>query len=540
MNHIISVEQAKTLDGLFNERVQCSPEAEAYRYYDEDREIWCGYTWTQMYAQVALWQAALIRESLTPGDRVAVMIRNRPEWVMFDQAALGLGLVVVPFYIEDRAENVAYMLADAGVRLLMLEDSAQRPEICKACSDIESLQRIVLVESTGENNVCSSLSDDPRLLTLPKWLPAEAEDVQHISSDPYSLATIIYTSGTTGRPKGVMLSHANLVFVASQGKRTGRILPEDVSLCLMPISHSYGLTTMQGMLFAGGRQHLMARFSVSGVAQLILAQTLTVLMAVPAVYSRLINFAKTQDRRLVPNRLRYLYTGTAPLDLTLRRQSEDVLGVVMQNGYGLTETSPTISRSGFALGSDETHIGVPIPGVEVRIAAPGTGEPVAAGTPGELLVRGPNVMVGYYRRPDLTRAVIDADGFFATGDIARQAEDGALHLEGRAKELIIRPGFNVYPQEIEAELNAHPGVFASAVVGRDVENDEEIIAFVELAPGQPVTARALAEFIAPRLTPYKRPQLIVILDALPLSPNAKILKHELKARAAKLPMTAVQ
>ena len=165
---------------------------------------------------------------------------------------------------------------------------------------------------------------------------------------------------------------------------------------------------------------------------------------------------------------------------------------------------------------------------------------VAAGTPGELLVRGPNVMVGYYRQPDLTRAVIDADGFFATGDIARQAKDGALHLEGRAKELIIRSGFNVYPQEIEAELNAHPGVFASAVVGRDVENDEEIIAFVELAPGQSVTAQALAEFIAPRLTPYKRPQRIVILDALPLSPNAKILKHELKARAAKLPMTAVQ
>lgn len=369
----------------------------------------------------------------------------------------------------------------------------------------------------------------------------ETCSVEPVSPDPAKqVAVLIYTTGTTGRPKGVMLSHANLVFVASQGKRTGRMLPEDVSLCLMPISHSYGLTTMQGMLFAGGRQHLMARFSVSGVAQLILAQTLTVLMAVPAVYSRLINFAKTQDRRLVPNRLRYLYTGTAPLDLTLRRHSEDVLGVVMQNGYGLTETSPTISRSGFALGSDETHIGVPIPGVEVRIAAPGTGEPVAAGTPGELLVRGPNVMVGYYRRPDLTRAVIDADGFFATGDIARQAEDGALHLEGRAKELIIRSGFNVYPQEIEAELNAHPGVFASAVVGRDVENDEEIIAFVELAPGQPVTARALAEFIAPRLTPYKRPQLIVILDALPLSPNAKILKHELKARAAKLPMTAVQ
>jgi acyl-CoA synthetase (AMP-forming)/AMP-acid ligase II len=354
---------------------------------------------------------------------------------------------------------------------------------------------------------------------------------EKVYKDPArQVAVLIYTTGTTGRPKGVMLSHRNLAFVAGRGKRTNTLFPDDVTLCVMPISHSYGLTLMQGMMFAGGHVHIMSRFSLPQTIDAVVNGTLTIFNAVPALLSRIVAHVDQNDIKLTPNRLRYVYTGTAPLDLSLRQSVERVFGVVLHNGYGLTETSPTISRTQYAMGSNEINIGAPIAGIEIKIVG-SDGREVPDGEPGELLVRGPNVMLGYYGQPDMTAAVIDPDGYLSTGDIVSRTPSGELIVQGRSKELIIRSGFNVYPPEIEAVLNTHPAVLNSAVVGRSIEGNEEIIAFVEPAPESFIEVDELLALVEQRLAPYKKPQQIIVLPQLPVAPNGKIKKHDLKKHA---------
>ncbi len=354
------------------------------------------------------------------------------------------------------------------------------------------------------------------------------------SEDPgKQVAILIYTTGTTGRPKGVMLSHRNLMFVAVRGKRVGFYGPADVGLCLMPIAHSYGFAQMAGLIFAGGRHIIMPRFKIDEVMNLVSSGTLTTFAAVPSLYARLVDTCAKQDRTLIPNSIRYLLIGTAPLDVTLRRGIENVFGNVLSNGYGLTETSPTISRSQYQPGSDEVDIGPPVPGVEVKIVDD-NGDEVETGQPGELWVRGPNVMVGYFRNPEATAAIFDDQGFMNTGDVVRQNENGVMNLAGRTKELIIRSGFNVYPVEVEAQLNAHPSVPNSAVVGCDVRNDEAIVGFLEQAPGANIDTEEVIAFLKDRIAAYKIPTHLFIVDALPYSPNAKILKKQLKDQAIEM------
>jgi long-chain acyl-CoA synthetase len=347
------------------------------------------------------------------------------------------------------------------------------------------------------------------------------------------VAILIYTTGTTGRPKGVMLSHQNLLFVAARSKRVGKIGAADVGLSLMPIAHSYGFSTMQGHIFAGSRLFIMTRYDEERVIDLIASGTLTIFIAVPALYSRMVDTCRKTGRKLTPNSLRFMLTGTAPLDLALKKASEDLFSAVMENGYGLTETSPTISRSTYEIGSDDTSVGPPIAGVEIKLVDE-NGELVAPGEPGELWVRGPNVMLGYYGLPDATADIFDAQGFMNTGDVVRLDENGSICVEGRTKELIIRSGFNVYPVEVEAQLNAHPDVLNSAVVGCAVDGDETIVAFLEGTPGVNIDPEGVRSFVRERLTSYKVPSHFVVIDELPYSPNAKILKKQLKDRAADL------
>ena len=228
--------------------------------------------------------------------------------------------------------------------------------------------------------------------------------------------------------------------------------------------------------------------------------------------------------------LKLISASGAPLDLALKEGTERLFGLTLHNGYGITECSPTIAMTGRDRPRRDEAVGEPIPGIEVRLLGPDR-RPVAPGGVGEIHVRGPGLMQGYYRAPELTAAAIDAEGWFNTGDLAR-LEDGALWIVGRSKELIIRSGFNVHPPEVEAVLNAHPDVTVSAVVGRKVPGNEEVVAFVQLRPGAATTARDLAAFAAGRLAPYKRPAEIVVLDTLPTNPTGKILKQQLAQQAA--------
>jgi acyl-CoA synthetase (AMP-forming)/AMP-acid ligase II len=354
-----------------------------------------------------------------------------------------------------------------------------------------------------------------------------------VAGDPSAqVAALIYTSGTTGAPKGVMLSHANLLFAAGTGAGLRRLAPGDRVYAALPISHVFGLASVSmSTLLAGAALHLVPRFTPEGLATALAEEGISILPGVPAMYARLLSYLRDTGRAIATPRLRFIYAGGAPLDAQLKADIEVIFGQPLHNGYGLTETSPTVSQTRLDAPRRDLSIGPPVPGIEVRIVDP-AGRAVASGEIGELHVRGPNVMLGYYRAPELTAQALSADGWFGTGDLARTDEEGNLFIVGRAKELIIRSGFNVYPTEVESVLNQHPAVSQSAVVGRAAAGDEEVVAFVELHAGASATSQELRAFAAERLAPYKRPGEVIVLAALPATATGKILKSRLRELAA--------
>ncbi len=345
------------------------------------------------------------------------------------------------------------------------------------------------------------------------------------------VAALIYTSGTTGNPKGVMLSHNNLLSSAAISGVLRKIGPDDRIYGVLPMSHIVGFTIILiSTLMFGATIQLEPKYDPELLANAIADQGVTVVYGVPATYQRLLAYKQVNGiAKLKRGRLRFLAVAGAPLDLDLKSRVEQEFDLSLLNGYGITECSPGIS----AVRSDnpraDESVGEVLPGVEARIVK-ADGSPAAPDEVGELHVRGENVMLGYYKAPDLTAQVIDRDGWFNTGDLARF--DGPfLFIVGRTKELIIRSGFNVYPAEVEAVLNSHDLVVQTAVVGRAVEGNEEVVAYVQLLPGAAVTPAELIAYASAQLTSYKRPSEVIVLDALPASSTGKILKHRLRESA---------
>ncbi|HKT67241.1 MAG TPA: AMP-binding protein [Burkholderia sp.] len=357
---------------------------------------------------------------------------------------------------------------------------------------------------------------------------AHAPDEPVAADAAAQCAALIYTTGTTGTPKGVMLSHRNLLFIAATSSALRRVSPDDIVYTVLPVSHVYGLASVcLGSLYAGATLRLAPRFSPEAVRVALADEGVTIFQGVPAMHAKLLEHLQTHAHAWHAPRLRFAYSGGSPLDADLKARVERVYGVPLHNGYGMTESSPTITQTPLDAPRTDCSVGVPIPGVEMRIVAP-DGTDVPPGQVGEIRVRGPNVMLGYYRNADATRAAVSPDGWLGTGDLARQDADGSVTIAGRSKELIIRSGFNVYPVEVEQVLNAHPDVVQAAVVGRAVEGNEEVLAFVELVPGATATETALQAWCADRLAPYKRPAHIRVLDALPAASTGKVLKHKLR------------
>jgi len=346
-------------------------------------------------------------------------------------------------------------------------------------------------------------------------------------SDGDAIAALIYTTGTTGQPKGVMLSHRNLLFVATVSSRLRGLVPQDRAWGVLPISHVYGLSSvLLGTLCAGACVQLASRFTPEAMLHAIRDDGLSIVQGVPAMYARLLELTGEVS---LPSTLRFAYAGGSPLDPALKRRVEAVLGLPLHNGYGLTEAAPTVSQTRLDAPRGDTSVGQPIPGVEVRIVDK-LERDVIEGDAGELWVRGPNVMRAYYREPGLTAAALHADGWLNTGDMVRRGADGALFIVGRTKELIIRSGFNVFPLEVETVLNAHPGVTQSAVVGQPAaDGNEDVVAFVQPAVQHAPTVDELRAWAAARLAPYKRPGRIVFMKVLPAAATGKVLKHALKS-----------
>jgi acyl-CoA synthetase (AMP-forming)/AMP-acid ligase II len=363
----------------------------------------------------------------------------------------------------------------------------------------------------------------------------EATQPEAVAPDGESqVAALLYTSGTTGNPKGVMLTHRNILFNASMSRALRKPTPEDVIYGALPMSHIVGFSIiLAGTLISGSTVHVVPKYEPAAFVDAVRDGGVSMLFGVPTTYQRLLEYKAMKSLNALPRgRLRGLYVAGAPLDPTLKRLVEREYGQPLLNAYGITECAPGISGVRAGQPRDDTSVGTVLPGIEVRLMTL-SGAAAANGEVGELHVRGPNVMKGYYRASDATAAVIDQEGWFNTGDLAR-FEGEALYIVGRSKELIIRSGFNVYPAEVEAVLNAHPAVVQSAVIGRAVEANEEVVAYVQLLPGAQANVQDLMAHAARNLTAYKRPAEIVIMPALPASSTGKILKHRLAAAAQEL------
>lgn len=341
------------------------------------------------------------------------------------------------------------------------------------------------------------------------------------------VAVMIYTSGTTGTPKGVMLTHRNLLFIGARSGESRRVGPGDRIYGVLPISHVFGLASVYlGNMYMGGRVDLIPRFSAEHALNAIESGEISLFNGVPQMYARILELTTIRGRPLEPGRIRYLSSGGAPLDLGLKKRVEAAFGVPLHNGYGMTETSPTISVTDIDRPRDDDTVGEIVPDIRVRIVGDGGAE-LPLGSVGEIQVAGPLVMKGYYKAPDETAAVHDGP-WFRTGDLGRLTDSGLLYVVGRKKELIIRSGFNVYPPEVEAAIALHPDVALCAVVGRPArDGNEEVVAFVQPIQGRAPNAAGLEAFVADKLSPYKRPGRWEFRDSLPTTAAGKILKHRL-------------
>jgi len=477
-------------------------------------------TWTyrQLASSVIRTSAWLLASSVRPGDRVMLVCENCRAFV------------AILFALSD---------IDAWPVLVNARLSAREVgEIQNHCSARRVIYTTDASSQAAEHaNRHGAIMENPvDWGTVAVGALNETAPEMNVPEPAQRVAALIYTSGTTGTPKGIMLSHRNLLFVAAVSARIRSLTPDDRLCGILPMSHAVGLSVvLLGTLLSGATLHLSPRFDPMTARTVLERDRITVMLGAPVIFSQFLQYAKLRALKVLRfPALRIISSSGAPLDSEIKSEVENLFGMVLHNGYGVTECSPNIASTRVEEPRTDTSVGRVFPGVEVKLIDR-DGQPVANGEVGELLVRGPNVMKGYYRAPEETAAAIDAEGWFRTRDLAR-LEDGNLFIVGRAKELIVRSGFSVYPAEVESVLNSHPQVAQSAVIGQPVKGNEEVVAFVQLLPGSSLTVADLAEYSAQHLASYKRPSEILLVATMPATLTGKIMKDELRKMAQNLPV----
>lgn len=479
------------LSDLFYERVKRSTDKVAYRYHDES---WKNLTWHDISKKVELWHAAFRHEGLVKGDRVAIMMKNCPDWVVFDQAAYSLGLVVVPVYTNDRTDNIRYILEDANVKIFFIEDPLQCTFLLTNSTDKPQPKDLIRVVTPQP---VDSL-DNPILVQVNNWLPSYAETIQRVQIEPNDLATIVYTSGTTGKPKGVMLSHFNVFSNAHSAATVEHFDSDDVFLSFLPLSHMFERTAGYYMPMVIGAEIAYAR-SIEKLAEDLISIAPTILITVPRIFERVYNkihvqlikkspvaqglfslavnvgwyrFSVEQKRanwhpklllwpilkRLVAGKilsklggqLQLAVSGGAALSPEIAKTFIG-LGLTISQGYGLTETSPIVSTNKLS-DNDPFSVGQALDGVEVKL-----------GVNDELLVKGDTVMLGYWNNKKASDKAIDQDGWFHTGDKAR-IEKEHIYITGRIKEIIVLSnGEKIPPSDVELAI-ANDSLFEQVII----------------------------------------------------------------------------
>jgi long-chain acyl-CoA synthetase len=470
-----------------------------------------GVSWSYRDLDQHVSEIATVLSSLRirPGDRMIIVSENCIALAALLLAASRLDAWAIVANPRLSARELDQIRDHSGARRMFFTSGISKEAAAQASRCSAESRRIGPLREIGVGPLNES--------AIPE--PVEADSVKQV-------AVLIYTSGTTGTPKGVMLSHDNLLISAKTTASIRKMDEDDKIYLVLPISHIVGISLLIMTLMVGGAVRMVSRYDPAATARAIAEEGVTILNGVPATYQRLLEYKSVSGvKQLARGSLRLIAVAGAPLDLNLKSRVEREFGLPLLNGYGITECSPGISGVRFDAPRSDQAVGTLLPGVEARIRTI-DGIPLSKGEIGELHVRGRNVMRGYYRAPELTASVIDSEGWFNTGDLARFDGD-CLYIVGRTKEMIIRSGFNVYPAEVEAVLSSHKDVVQSAVVGRAADGNEEIVAFVQLLQGSDATPEDLMNFVRFQLTSYKRPSEIVILDALPATSTGKILKHKL-------------
>ena len=482
---MINSQDVQTLDELFRERVRRSSDSVAYTQFDASTKQWQNITWSELAMQVERWQVAFKNTGLEKGDRVAISYRNSIEWVIFDQAALRLGLVVVPLYTADRADNVGYVIGDAGAKLVLFASSAAWKKVDQSEENTQCVETVIVMQG----------SSDGAIKNINDWLPEHGAHLERGMAQPEDLASIVYTSGTTGRPKGVMLSHKNMLSNAYCGMRSVSLTPQDRLLSFLPLSHTFERTVGYYAAMMSGAQVSFNR-SIPEMANDLKTIKPTVMISVPRIFERVHNkihnglkkekpikqklfklavkagWAKfnyqqgiagwqplllaaglldrlvgATVRERLGGEMKYVVIGGAPLSVEVAKTFIS-LGVPLLQGFGLTESSPVVSVNTLEACRPDS-IGLPLRGVNIKLEEND-----------ELWIQGDNVMMGYWNNEQATaESVVDAeDGrWLRSGDRASIDEDGFIRIIGRIKDiLVLANGEKVPPTDIEAAIMQNP------------------------------------------------------------------------------------
>ena len=472
---------------------------------DDGRSISYG----DMLARSAQMAHALLQLDVEPGDRVAVQIEKSPEAALLYLACVRAGAVFLPLNTAYTLTELAYFFQDAAPRVVVCDPSK--------ATDIGRL-----VESSGAVVVTLDRDGQGSLTDQASRQSGEFHDVERGADD---LAAILYTSGTTGRSKGAMLSHENLASNARVLVECWRFSADDVLIHALPIFHTHGLFVATNVVLMAGASMLFERkFDPARILSLM--PRATVLMGVPTFYVRLLQ----QDglTKEAARAMRLFISGSAPLLAETHEAWRERTGHAILERYGMTETNMNTSNPYDGERRAGT-VGFPLPGISLRIADPETAKPLAQGEIGMIEVKGPNVFAGYWRMPEKTKAEFRPDGFFITGDLGMVDRDGYVHIVGRGKDLIISGGYNVYPKEIESEIDALDGVSESAVIGiAHPDFGEGVTAVVVRKQGSAINAADIADAIAGRLAKYKHPKQVIFVDELPHNTMGKVQKNLLR------------
>ena len=478
-------DDSATIADVFAMRCRTSPNAPAYREFGTATKEWMGVDWREVGARASRMREGLRREGLQAGERIAVMLKNSINWVVVDQGAFAQGLVTVPIFVDDRPDNVAFILNDAGVKLLVIDGEEHWKRLKTVRDQLGQLQRILTVKPVND-------PDEPRLKLLSEWMPTEPGSHDRPQTKATDLATIVYTSGTTGKPKGVMLSHRNILSNVQSGLAVYDVFSEDIFLSFLPLSHMFERTADYYLNVVSGASIVFAR-SIPQLAEDFKIVQPTIIFSVPRIYERFLAAINEQlkkssatKRKLfdfsvetgwslfqyqhgrgpwklafllwpllkklvaekllarLGGKLRFAVAGGAAMSPAVSKVFVG-LGLPICQGYGMTEASPLIAVN--LLDKNEpTSVGPAVPGVETRL-----------GENNVLYARGPNIMMGYWNNPEATRAVLSDDGWLNTGDQVRIDEYGFIHITGRIKEIIVMGnGEKVPPVDMEMAIQMDP------------------------------------------------------------------------------------